>query len=209
MKATTIKRQKHDPNENHDLFNKFILPNLDEIKSLCFYYSSNKQEVDANYNEVLTEMYKYVHTYNPTQSLKTWLHIVTKRITYNCNKRQSQEAQHNHGLAYDFDHNNGDDDDVLECGVITHQIIGDLKDNISDELYNALLQTPPAQLSAFILYYQGYSIKDIVEIEYQRGYIDVNGPEAKLTIANRVYMAKKSLKKIFLKNGVSKSNQLL
>ena len=203
----TTEKQKHDPVLNKPLFNKYIMPNLDEIKSLVFFYSSNKQEVDSNYNFVLTEMYKYIHTYNPAKPLKTWLHIVAKRGTQLQNKRQYDSHCHDHGISYDFDHENGDDDEVLECGEgLTTMIVGNVIDNVSDKVLSALQRTPPALLSSFILYYQGYSHQEIVDIEYRRGYIDSNDPEAQKTIQNRIYMAKKTIKRILAEYGITKTD---
>ena len=171
------KKQRHDPVLNKPLFEKYIVPNLDEIRSLVFFYSSNKQEVDSNYNFVLTEMYKYIHSYDPSKSLKTWIHIVARRGTQFQNKKQYQAHCHDHGLSYDFDHDNGDDDDVLECGGgSTTMVVG----NVIHE--------------------------EIVNIEYQRGYIDRNDPDAAKTIQNRIYMAKKIIKKTLAEYGITKTD---
>lgn len=203
----TTEKQKHDPVLNKPLFNRYIMPNLDEVRSLVFFYSANKQEVDANYNFVLTEMYKYIHTYNPEKPLKTWLHIVAKRGTQLQNKRQYDAHSHDHGISYDYDHENGDDDEVLECGEgMTTMIVGNVIDNVSDKVLSALQRTPPALLSSFILYYQGYSHQEIVDIEYSRGYIDNNGPDAQKTIQNRIYMAKKTIKRILAEYGITKTD---
>ena len=206
-KKDSEKKQKHDPVLNKPLFKKYIEPNLDEIRSLVFFYSSNKQEVDSNYNFVLTEMYKYIHSYDPSKSLKTWIHIVARRSTQFQNKKQYQAHCHDHGLSYDFDHDNGDDDDVLECGGgSTTMVVGNVIDNVSDKVLSALQRTPPALLSSFILYFQGYSHEEIVNIEYQRGYIDRNDPDAAKTIQNRIYMAKKIIKKTLAEYGITKTD---
>lgn len=49
------------------------------IYKLCMRYTFNPSDIEDNYIEVLTNMYKYIETYNPERSVQTWLHIVTKR----------------------------------------------------------------------------------------------------------------------------------
>ena len=46
---------------------------------LCIKYTANPEDIDDNYVEVLTNFFKYIETYDPTKSIQTWLHIVTKR----------------------------------------------------------------------------------------------------------------------------------
>lgn len=208
MMEEKAKKAKHDPNENHALFRKYVIPNLDEIRSLVFFYSANKQEVDANYNFVLTEMYKYVHTYDTSKPLKTWIHIVAKRGTQLQNKKQSEENAHRHGIPMDYDYENGEDDEVLRCGGCSEMLSGSLIDNLSDKVFSALRRTSPQLLSAFLLYFKGHSYKEIVDIEYNRGYIDHNGQDAVKAIQSRIYMAKKEIKKLLNEYGITRSTGL-
>lgn len=68
---------------NNKLFELYIVPNLGEIKSLTRYYTLKPDDVNDNYQEILLELFKYIHTYNNTKSLKTWLHIAVKRYCLN------------------------------------------------------------------------------------------------------------------------------
>ena len=72
--------------DNHTLFNCYIMPNLSEIESLTRYYTMKGYDYRDNYQSVLIELFKYIHTYDTTRSLKTWLHISVKRYCMFQNK---------------------------------------------------------------------------------------------------------------------------
>ncbi len=55
------------------LFDKYVTPYNRMIYKLCMRYTFNPSDVEDNYIEVLTNMYKYIETYNPERSVQTWL----------------------------------------------------------------------------------------------------------------------------------------
>jgi len=183
----------------HKLFNQFVTPHLTKIKALTVRYTDKYIDWEDNYIRVLQQLYTYIHTYNSKQSIDTWLHIVTKRTCFHQNQMQaarmsnqsdiskcSQDAIHQHGTA-----------NIVEAGF------GTLIDNISDELYNAMLQIDPCRLSAFLLYAQGNNIHDITQIEYTSGHL---AQKNEAIIRSRIYWAKTQLKFILKKNGITKSS---
>lgn len=195
-----------DPEQNKRLFNLYVTPRLNSIRSLVFRYINKKSDTDEYFNLVLTELYKYIHTYKPEKSIETWLHIVTKRAVYNLNKKDYQYAQLRDGVFngnFDFDGENTTDDNLLSYNkaVIDN---GKLLDNLSDEVIKALSDIPASYLSAFLLYYQGYKVEEILKIEYKRGYIDSTAPEAKSAIFNRIYEAKRALQEKLRENGIKR-----
>lgn len=195
---------KQVPPDNKALFYKYIAPNFDYIKSIVLFYTQNKQDVDCNYNHALTQMWKYAHTYNPEKSLKTWLHIVAKRATLQQDKERAEEASHISGVDYDFIGENGFGKNILRGGY-SNLVAGSIIDNLSDKTLSALQRTPPALLFTFILYYQGYTLKEIVDIEYKGGYINSNGEDATHTIKHRIYAAKQTIRQILAKYDITAS----
>ena len=196
-----------DPELNKKLFNQYVVPRFASIRSLVFKYINKKSDTDEYFNLVLTELYKYIHTYKPEKSIDTWLHIVTKRAVYNRNKKDYEYAQLRSGVFngnFDFDGENTIDDNLLICNkaVVDN---GKLLDNLSDEVIQALSDIPASYLSAFLLYYQDYKVEEIVKIEYKRGYIDSTAPEAKFAIFNRIYEAKRALQEKLKEHGITRT----
>lgn len=177
------------------LFAKYIEPNLRTIRSLTVKYTDKFQDVEDNYIQALQQMFMYIHTYDETKPLSTWIHIVTKRACFHQNLKMSEyksgiteidqcssEALHQHGTS-----------NIMDAGF------GALADNISDDIYNALLSIEPRKLSAFLLYAQGTSIRDIAKIEYRNGHLERKSEEL---IRSRIFWARKELIYILEKNGV-------
>ena len=72
------------------LFDKYVTPYNRMIYKLCMRYTFNPSDIEDNYIEVLTNMYKYIETYNPERSVQTWLHIVTKRCVFDLDQRKKK-----------------------------------------------------------------------------------------------------------------------
>lgn len=182
--------------EREKLFNKLIRPQFDKIKSLVKHYTNHQQDIDSHYNYAIEQMYRYVHTYNPDKSLDTWIHIVTKRACYNRNKKQASDESHYTGEDIQFD----------SCCGSNEMEVGTLIDNISDDVYIALMQMPPIKLSAFLLKAQGYSIKEIAEIEYSRGHLMRLPSQSEEVIKSRIYYCRAQLQLILKQRGITKDN---
>lgn len=182
--------------EREQLFNKLIKPNFDKIKSLVKHYANNQQDVDSHFNYTIEQMFRYIHTYMPERSLDTWIHIVTKRACFNRNKRQAQ----------DDSYYTGEDIKLESCCGSSEMEVGTLVDNISDDVYVALMQIPPIKLSAFLLKAQGYTIKEITEIEYNRGHLYKQPDQAEEIIKSRIYFCRRQLQAILKERGITKNN---
>ena len=81
----------------------------------------------------------------------------------------------------------------------------DMSDNLSDEMVEAMRMIQPHKLSAFILQVQGYTIKEITEIEYMRGHLKRKNEE---NIKSRIFQARKELKELLNRDGTLKSELL-
>lgn len=190
--------------EKQELFNLYVRPHFDEILGLVKYYIDKAQNVDSDFNFVVSQMYKYIHTYSPNRSIKTWIHIVTKRSVQNQNKRRSKRASmfSNEAAVKEVD-----DEDFMavsacpdiSIGQSYNMMIGTFLDNLSDEVYNALMKISSVRLSPFLLQLQGYSIKDITKLEYEMGHIDRMSEEI---VKSRIFWTRHELQKILRENGI-------
>lgn len=185
--------------EKTELFNKYIVPNFANIKSLTRRYTDHWQDVDENYNYCLAQLYNYIGSYDPTMKLDTWIHICTKRACFNQNKKRAEENSHWTDVEMCTQ------DDIYQHG--TNMVIdagfGTLADNISDKMYAALLQIPSHRLSPFLYYAQGYGIRDITSIEYKMGHLEKRSEDV---VKSRIFWAKKELQYILRQYGVTRKN---
>ena len=80
-----------------------------------------------------------------------------------------------------------------------------MSDCLPDELVAALRMIQPHKLSAFILQVQGYTIKEITEIEFMRGHLKRKNEE---NVKSRIFQARKELKDILNRDGTLRSEFL-
>ncbi len=197
-KKQTAKCQLLDPKEKKRLFDIYVAPNMDSIKSLTRRYTDNYQDVDDNYNLCLAQLYNYIGSYNPSQKLDTWLHICVKRACFHQNKNRSEEASHYTDIemcSQDSLYQNGNNM-VVEAGY------GNLIDNISDEVYDVLMQIPPQRLSPFLMHAQGLRIREITEAEWRLGHLEKRSEDM---VKSRIYWARKELQFRLRKYGITRT----
>ena len=181
-------------------FNELIGPHYEFIRNLVSYYTDHPQNVDENYNTLLFDFYRYIHTYNGNKPLKTWIHSVVKNNVWTINKERAKEAAKIADAEFNpIEKSKKPDNTIdLEHGLLT------LADSISDEVYSALLSLQPLRLSAFVLQIQGYSIEEITRIEYERGNLSKCSDDI---IKNRIFWARKDLKEILISHGIKRKVQ--
>lgn len=189
-----------DPKLNNALFEKYIIPNYDMVLSLTRKYTDHPGNVDENFSIVLTEFYKYIQSYKPERSLKTWIHICTKRCCQEQNKRRYEQ-----GSKFS-------DNDPYSSTVAREHVVPtgafqahDMSNCLSDEIVTALRMIQPHKLSAFILQVQGYTIKEITDIEFMRGHLKRKNEE---NVKSRIFQARKELKELLNRDGTLRSEWL-
>nr|DAE12593.1 MAG TPA: DNA-directed RNA polymerase specialized sigma subunit [Siphoviridae sp. ctOCb13] len=197
---STAKCRQLSPKEKERLFNKYVMPNLKDIKSLTKHYTDNYQDVDDNYNYCLAQLYNYIGSYNPEQKLMTWLHIVVKRACFHQNKKRYEEAQHWTDIEM------CSMDDLYQHGnsMIVEAGFGNLIDNISDQMLAALMKIPPQRLSPFMMYVQGHKIREITAAEWKLGHLEKRSEDI---VKSRIYWAKRELQYILRQYGITRKNR--
>ncbi len=189
-----------DPRINNALFERYIIPNYEMVRDFVRKYSDRPENVEENFVLVLTEFYKYIQSYNPEKSIKTWIHVCVKRCCFEQNKKR-------------FDYNAKYSDNDPRNSTVAQQHITqisafedtDMSDCLPDEIVTAMRMIQPHKLSAFILQVQGYTIKEITDIEFMRGHLKRRNEE---NVKSRIFQARKELKELLNRDGTLRSELL-
>ncbi|MDR1504146.1 MAG: sigma-70 family RNA polymerase sigma factor [Prevotella sp.] len=181
------------------LFKQHVEPNLNLVYKLCIQYSFSDADVEDNYIEVLINFYKYIETYDPSKSIQTWLHIVTKRFVNDMNYKNSR-----------FKRNND-----IDISRITNFHIGEGQDNelnmqegnygelYSDEILTALESLKPIYREALLLQQAGYKLNQIMEITYKNGTLKAKNIE---TVKSRLFLAKQQMREMITRDGEARTD---
>lgn len=202
-KSHYVKKEKKvipvkDHDRNEQLFNELIKPKMGYVRSLVEYYSCWGSDVDYNFSVVLERFFRYIGTYDRQQPLDTWIHICVKNGVFRLNQEFAREKEHRTGVEFDqIERCTGQMADIAEGQR-------SLSESLPDEVYSALLTIPAHKLSPFLLYVQGYSVKEIAQMEYENG----NTPEYMLeTVKSRIFWTRSRLKTLLREYASSRKYQ--
>ena len=179
------------------LFDKYVTPYIRMIYKLCIRYSFNSQDIQDNYVEVLTNLYKYIETYDPERDICTWIHIVTKRCVFDLDRRRKKRN----------DLRNNDNDIEVYMSEPSYDLdsvssntmgIDNFKELYSDDVLYALNQLKPQYLRALLYQQAGYKLKEIAEMEYRNGALESRNIE---TIKSRLFLARQTLQQLLTRDG--------
>lgn len=182
-----------------ELFNKYIAPKFEFVKSLTRNYTNRFQDIEENYNYVLAQLFNYIGSYDTKMSLDTWIHICTKRACFNQNKKRAKLASYHTDVTMcpsEVLHQNGTSN-MVDAGF------GMLADNVSDRMYNALMKIAPHRLSPFLLLAQGYGIREITEMEWKAGHLEKRSEDM---VKSRIFWARKELQYLLRMYGITRSH---
>lgn len=154
--------------EEKRLFDELIVPNMQDVNNLVAFYSNNIQDFDENKAICLDEMACYIKSFDTSKmsKLRSWIHVCVKNCIKRQDKRRSKMNSLQSGVSLDSYMDSTNDAPVSSCYNIT---LSSLFDNISDEVYNALMKLPYSDLEPFLLSVQGYTFSEIAKIEYKKG----------------------------------------
>lgn len=184
-----------DIRRKHKLFYQYVVPYQNMIYKLVIQYSMQKSHIDDNYVECLANYYKYIETYNPSMSIKTWLHIICKRFVHDLEERRMKQAQPTDDLnienSPEFTHEpNNSEDDILNCR--------NWVDIFNDDEIEALNSLKPIYREAFLLQHAGYKLNEIVEISFRNGNLKSKNID---TIKSRLFLARQFLQRKLTREG--------
>lgn len=203
MGATSCSEEQFDREQDpktiarrHELYNKYVAPFYNMIYKLVIQYSFSTQYVEENYNEVLVNFYRRIETYDPNRSIRTWLHIVTKRHVLALErKRQAEINKWNEDNDIEVFEDTIIDDRDTSCNVMS---TSNYRELYNDDILSVLDEMRPIHRDALLLQEAGYSLKEIVEIEYQKGTLKSKNID---TVKSRLFLARQYLKKHLNRDG--------
>lgn len=180
----------------HELYDKYVAPFYNMIYRLCIRYSYKPCNVQENYTEVLANFYRRIETYDPSKSIRTWLHIVTKRQIRAIEKRRQAH----------IDRDNDDHDieeyseSIIDESTVSSNVmsIDNYRELYNDDILSVLDELKPIHRDAFLLQQAGYALNEIVEIEYQKGSLKSKNIE---TIKSRLFFARQYLQRNLTRDG--------
>lgn len=174
------------------------------IYKLCMRYTFNPNDTQDNYVEVLTNMYKYIESYDSKRSIHTWLHIVTKRCVFDMDQRRKrqQDMLNDDNDVDSFSVSN----DFTEIGEVSAgaMSIDNYRELYSDDVLYALDQLKPQYKRALLLQQAGYKLKEIAEIEYRNGALDSRNIE---TVKSRLFLARQQLQQLLTRDGKRRTTE--
>lgn len=181
------------------LFRRYILPNVNMVYKLCIKYTFNREHIQDNYVDVLTNLYKYILTYDESKSIQTWIHICTKRHVHTLDITRAKKEMKDDSVSVDMDAIADTPYDIAyDSGNDVAVTLNNYKEVYDDEIVYALGQLKESYRRAFLLQQAGYQLKEIAEIEYHAGALKTNNIE---TVKTRLFLARKQLKEILTRNG--------
>lgn len=180
------------------LFDKYVTPYTRMIYKLCIRYTFDSSNIEDNYVEVLTNMYKYIETYDSERSIHTWLHIVTKRCVYDLDQRRKKQ-QDMRNCDNDIE-TYASEDMLTDLEEVSSNVMGisNYRELYNDDILNALDQLKPQYKRALLYQQAGYKLKEIAEIEYRNGALESRNIE---TIKSRLFLARQTLQQLLTRDG--------
>lgn len=176
---------------NAELFEKYVIPDIKMVYKLCINYSSRPENVEENFNICLTNFYQYINSYDTSKSIKTWLHICTKRCVRAFDIKRDDDKYVDLEQASEIPSCTQDD----MCTDVTPE---NYRDHMSDGVLWALDQLKPMYKRTLILQYCGYNLNEIMHITFNEGLLLKKNIE---TIKSRLFLARKSMKSMIDRDG--------
>lgn len=184
------------------LFNKYIAPYKDLIYWCCIKYSDESCNVEENYTLSLTNLFRGIETYDPTRSIVTWIHFVTKRYVMNINKSRYEQRK-SRDVGKDVGYTAMEDvldDDEVKWNTMNEENYESL---YNDDILAALNDMKPIYRDALILQQAGYSLVEIAEIEHAKGTLCSRNIE---TVKSRLFLARQYMKQKITRDGKRKTD---
>lgn len=178
-----------------ELFERLIMPNRNLVYKLCMRFTARWQDVEENYNECLSNLYRYIHTYDPEKSLANWIFVCCKRLIYDLDRRRAafkttDDLDPEHIVSHyaeDMEHVSGN------CMGLDNY-----RELYSDDILRALERLNPIYREALLLQQAGYKLEEIMEITLRNGTLRTPNIE---TVKSRLFLAKLKMRQMIDRDG--------
>lgn len=185
------KKKRFDKKRNRELYNKYIQPNERDVETLVYYYSTIPHIRKDITIQLKANFYEYIHTYDESKSIDTWIHIVAKRFVFYCENKYRKEREMFTDYLYSENMQNANGDYAVNAPYDPLDMEY-YKNNLDDVMYMSLMDLRDELRVPFLLLSHGYSISEITKHELERGAISWMSQNS---IKTRIKLAKDSLKK--------------
>lgn len=140
---------------NNELFEKYIMPELDYIKHVCWKYWDKTTEFEDLHSSVLADLLCYIHTYDSSKPIRPWLYTAIRHDMVRFQKKQ---------WASPIDYVD------LEQYPYSHISVVDNHDSY-DDVYAAIESLSPLHYEIISLRMKGYKIKEVATMLYEQGQV--------------------------------------
>lgn len=177
-----------------ELFNRYVFPHRNLVYRLCIRYSLSANDVGDNYNDALVNFFRYIETYDPSRSIQTWLHTVTKRFVCEMNRRRRTFPRNDN-----VDLSQIPDSSTEFTGMEEGKTDADsYRFLYGDGVLEALKRLRPVYREALLLQQAGYKLTEIADISCRNGNLDSRNVE---TVKSRLFLAKQQMRQLIDRNG--------
>ena len=166
------------------------------IYNICIKFSFDSRAVDDNYTDILANFFRYIRSYNPEKSVKTWIYAIAVRHIMDLNRKLKFAAGDNVDISTIASVEPADD----EPGEV-FMSMENYRDYYNDDILSALEKLNPLFRRALLLQMAGYSVNEIADIEYEAGNLKVRNVE---TVKSRIHLAKKLMRNMITRDGNAK-----
>lgn len=165
---------------------------------MCIQFTWNQEDVEDNYSEALVNFYRYIDSYDPSRSVKTWIYAVTKRLLADLNSRNRNRLPSNDNVdVRDIAGYIQTDEEPGE----NYMGMDNYREYYSDAVLAALDRLKPSYREALLLQQAGYKLGEIMEIAYRNGSLKNRNIE---TVKSRLFLAKSQMRKLLTRDGESR-----
>lgn len=134
-------------------FNRIVIENSERIKRVCRYYSSNKQDQEDIYQDILLNIWRSLDNFRGDASLNTWIYRIAVNTSLTYKGKIYKEMQ----LCIDADTSN-------LANIIDEKDDKQLKEKQLNTLQAELNQLPVIDKSLISLTLEGLSMKEIANV---------------------------------------------
>ena len=199
MKAIQVQTQNVSVHEtssllNQQLYEQYVSPYTRLIYWICIKHSVCRYYIEDNYQEALTVLYKYIHTYDPERGeIKPWLCTIVSRLVRKQNRTHCNTINDYDLSQIADDYCYYDVESSRRSDYLTNYRL-----LFSDDILAALEQLNPVYREALLLYLSGYKMREIADISYMAGNLESRNTE---TVKSRLHMARKHMRRMIDEHG--------
>ncbi len=176
--------------ERRKLFDEIVVPNMELVRRLSVRFSRRRQDENENYNECLINLYRYIHTYDPSKPFVNWAYVCCKRLVNDLNKKRASFKVADRVNPENFVSHYAESPSEESCN---HMGLDNYRTLYSDSVLGAIDRLNPIYSEVLLLQQAGYSLEEITRMVYRNGTLNTPNVE---TVKSRLFLAKMRMRKM-------------